>query len=101
MYASTCTRMYVSNIISVHDYAVSINLYVFQLAVFTCTCKSIRLPMHEHSSACMYVCMYVCMCVCVCVCVRACVRACVQNDKSSGSAHGSTRLFIHPLKIVR
>ena len=29
MYASTCTRMYVSDIISVHDYAVSINMYVF------------------------------------------------------------------------
>ena len=43
--------MYVSDIISVLDNAVSINLYVFYLAVYICTCMSIRLPVHEHLCA--------------------------------------------------
>ena len=35
-------------------------LYVFWFAVYTCTCMSIRLPVHEHSCACLYMSMYVC-----------------------------------------
>ena len=108
--AHECLDMNASDIISVHDYAVSINLYVFWFDVCTCKCMSIRLPVHEHSCK---------LSVHAFVCVRASVRtyvfigpmcgSCIlavgpgptSPDKNPGSAHGSTWLSIHPLKIVK
>ena len=82
---------------------VSSNLYVFYFAVYICTCRmSIRLPVHEHS----------------CACLRACLRVYVlvpcadpvfwpsgldpppPRTKNPGSAHGSVHPSINPLKIV-
>ena len=78
---------------------------------------SIRLPVQEHSRACVCVCVSVraCVCACMCVSMHACMHACTYvcigpmcgsfilavgpgppfPDKNPGSAHGSARLSIH------
>ena len=78
-YAPTCTHKYASDIIPVHDYAVSINLCVFLFAIFTCTGMSIHRPVHEYSCACLYMPMYVCACVCACACIYFCMYVCVRT----------------------
>ena len=47
-HASACMFLTLSMYMIMH---VSNNLYVFKLAVYTCKCMSIRLPVHEHSCA--------------------------------------------------
>ena len=83
---------------------------------------SIRLPVHGHTCACLYMRMYIRMCVCeracmhtihVCMCTYVCIGpmcgSCIlavgpgppSPDKNPGSTPGSARLSIHPLKIVK
>ena len=84
----------------------SIHVHVY---LSVCLCKNIHMP----------VCVCVCVCVCerVCVCMHVCTYVCIgpmcgsfilavgpgppSPDKNPGSAHGSARLSIHPLKIVK
>ena len=109
-HASTCTCIYVSDIISVF------RLLVCRLYMYMYVCLSVCLCMNIHVPVCTWVCVCVCVCACVhyvCmyvnrtyICMYSMCGSCISAvrpgspppplTKYPWSAHGSPRLSIHP-----